>query len=113
TLKVPRIVDGSGSQWPTCGSAKCSATGAFNSVVNYTIPGSTGASGAINIPDRGQAIFPAGNYTNVDVGMDASLTFSTIGGKYHINRMKTNFRSKLTFAPGDYYIHGNLTLSEN
>jgi hypothetical protein len=114
SLKVPRIVDNSGYGWLSCGTAKCSGTGGFNSVVNYSVPVTNGSNGAINVAASSTVSRVAGQYTSVNVGQEATLNFSTSGGKYYMSSLTTNWKSKLNFAPGDYYINGDLLIqSEN
>jgi MSHA biogenesis protein MshQ len=108
SLKVPQLIDNTGGN--SCGTGKCTATGTFNSPVNYTIPATSGANGAINVAPPTPASYGAGQYTTVNVQQDATLTFSASGGKYYMSSLTSGFNSKINFAPGDYYINGNLTI---
>ena len=108
SLKVPQLVDNAGGN--SCGTGKCTATGAFNSAVNYSIPATNGSAGSINIAPPTPATRGAGQYTTVNVQQDATLTFSASGGKYYMSTFTSGFNSKVNFAPGDYYINGNMTI---
>jgi MSHA biogenesis protein MshQ len=108
SLKVPQIIDNSGGN--SCGTGKCTATGTFNSPVNYAIPATNGSNGAINVAQQTTASRGAGQYTTVNVQQDATLTFSASGGKYYMSSLISGFNSKINFAPGDYYINGNMTI---
>lgn len=108
SLKVPQLLDNAGGN--SCVTAKCTATGTFNSPVNYAIPSGNGSNGAINVAQQTTATRAAGQYTTVNIQQDATLTFSTSGGKYYMSSLTSGFNSKINFAPGDYYINGNLTI---
>lgn len=108
SLKVPQLLDNAGGN--SCVTAKCTATGTFNSQVNYAIPAGNGSDGAINVAQQTTATRAAGQYTTVNIQSDATLTFSASGGKYYMSSLTSGFNSKINFAPGDYYINGNMTI---
>lgn len=109
-LKVPSIIDNSG--WASCQTAACTATGTYNSVINYSVPASTGANGAISVNYRGNVSRAAGHYTSVNVGQEGTLRFTTNNGQYYMNGFTTNYQSDLNLSPGDYYINGNLVIGQ-
>lgn len=109
-LNVPSIIDNAGYGWKSCGAVSCSATGGFNAPVNLTIPAGTGSDGSINIAAEATATYGAGHYGDVSVEQQGTLNFSTSGGKYYMGKLTTNWRSIVNFAPGDYYINGDLSI---
>lgn len=110
SLQVPSIDDGSG--WASCQTAACTATGTYNSPVNYTVPASNGSGGSISTGYRGNETRSAGHYTSVNVGQEGTLRFSTNNGQYYTNGFNTDYRSTLNLSPGDYYINGNLVIGQ-
>ncbi len=46
----------------------------------------------------------AGEYKDVDVNQNGSVTFTTTDGEYRLNKLQLSKNATATFAPGDYYI---------
>ena len=109
-LKVPSIDDDSG--WASCQTGACTATGTYNSAINYSVPASSGANGAISVGYRGNVSKSAGQYTSVNIGQEGTLRFTTNNGQYYMNGVTSNYRSVLNLSPGDYYINGNLVIGQ-
>lgn len=109
TLTTPTLKDN--SSWPTsCGTSACTASGDFADPVPISIPVSSQSDGNIKVPYRGSRSFPAGNYGTVSLANESILTFTTSGGTYYTKSIDTQYRSKIVFSSGDYYIDGNLFL---
>lgn len=109
-LNIPSITDNSG--WASCNTAACSASGGRNSAINYTIPASSGADGAISVGYQGNLNRPAGHYAEVNVEQGATLGFTSPGGKYYTGRFTTKIWSTLNLSPGDYYVNGDLIIDQ-
>ena len=52
----------------------------------------------------GNLSLAAGDYKDVNVDQNGSLTFTTTDGTYKLNKLQTNKNATVTFAPGDYFI---------
>ncbi|HMW72193.1 MAG TPA: hypothetical protein PKD17_10250, partial [Cellvibrionaceae bacterium] len=106
-LTGPLITNNAGSG--SCGTGiTCTISGAASPAQSMTISGGTGASGAINVTS-GTPSFAAGNYTSLSISNTYSLTFSTSGGNYYFTGDWTlGDSTTITFAPGNYYINGNI-----
>jgi MSHA biogenesis protein MshQ len=113
TLKVPSIIDNSGWGWASCETAKCVAGKNYIPAINYTIPPSTGAGGNISVGYRQTITKIAGHYGNVTLDQEGTLSFTSTNGKYYTNGITaTKDLSTLNFAPGDYYINGDLKIGQ-
>lgn len=98
--------------YPSCGSARCTASGSTLTAISQSIPASNGSNGAINVPFNTTLNRAAGQYTSVTVGQDATLNFTTQNGEYYSGNFSTGFRSRVIFAPGNYWINGNFSVGQ-
>ncbi len=109
-LDTPKIDFGQGGQ--TCGGSTCLASGFPAANISMTVL--TGSSNTnINVPKGSGQSLPAGDYRNIRVRNKASLTFTTNGGTYLINRLEVERNATLTLAPGDYWIAGDFLVDDN
>lgn len=120
-LQPRALITGSGTQlhsnavsapggFNSCGTATCSANSNPTAPVTLAIQPTTGVNG--NIQGQGGS-FPAGNYATVSLNNDATLTFTSPGGDYRFGNFNVLDRGTIRFAPGDYWINGNLNLSND
>lgn len=110
SVTTPSITDN--SSWNSCQTGSCNATGSYGAPVSVSIPTSSGANGAISVGYQATLSRTSGQYTTVNVDVRGTLNFTTSGGSYRTNAFTSQYQGKLNFAPGDYYINGNLKLYE-
>lgn len=106
-LTGPLITNNAGSG--SCGTGvTCTISGTASPGQSMTISGGTGANGAINV-SSGTPSFAAGNYTSLNISNTYSLTFSTSAGNYYFTGdWILGDSTTINFAPGNYYINGNI-----
>lgn len=107
TLTGPSLINNAGSgscgTGVTCGVNNTAGPGQY-----ISISAGTGANGAINV-SSGTPSFAAGNYTSLNINNNYSLSFSTSGGNYYFSGdWILGDSTAITFAPGNYYINGNV-----
>lgn len=95
-----------------CGGSVCNSSGTPAASSSPTFVTGNMANGAINVPATNTLSRAAGNYGTVNVGQDATLIFTSANATYLTRAATTNFRSRIQFSPGTYWINGNLTLGQ-
>ena len=116
SLTTGSITNNSGSGWSNCGTGVCTAAGGGYTQAPIGFPVSTGADGAISL-NSGSLSKAAGNYTYtwVQAGSGSTtLNFTTSGGSYYFSDNWTvEDNSVVNFAPGTYWISGNVFFGNN
>jgi hypothetical protein len=110
TLKTKTLTDN--TSWVACSGSSCAASGTAATTSTVAFSTGTGSNGAISVAANGTLSKAAGDYSTVNVGQKATLTFSTASGTYKTTAFTTNFQSIVQLQSGDYWINGNLTLGQ-
>jgi hypothetical protein len=110
TLKAKNLIDN--TAWVACSGSSCAGSGAAAPTSSVAFSTGSGVNGAISIGYQGSLSQAAGDYSTVDVGQEASLTFTTANGIYKTRAFTTNFKSIVQLQSGDYWVNGNLTIGQ-
>jgi len=99
------------SSWLACSGSSCAATGVPSSTSTPTFLTASSTT-PISVSNNTTLSRAAGNYTTVVVGQQGTLNFTTAAGVYRTQAFTTNYQSIVNFQSGDYWINGNLTISQ-
>lgn len=100
------------SQHLACNNAACAPSGIAAPTSTVTFQTGSAANGAINIGYQGNQNVAAGDYGAVNVEQQGSLRFNTNSGLYLMRGVTTGYRAEIRLRTGDYWIDGDLHLSQ-
>ena len=107
SLRTSRIIFNSGSSQISCQNANCQASGEVAATFSPASFLTTSTNFNLDVPFQGNAVAGGDGRTefdNIRIGAYGVFRFSAQNDAYRIRFLQGQFRSVLTFAPGDYYI---------
>ncbi|WP_049723801.1 DUF6701 domain-containing protein [Gilvimarinus polysaccharolyticus] len=95
----------------SCGGSACAVSGSPAAAAPVSFITGASSNGDIILGYQGSDSRAAGDYGNVILANESELTLSTDNGTYLTKTFLANYQSTVNFAPGSYWVDGNLSFA--